>query len=301
MPIKEPMVALMGDTWKRSYGEKKGRLHFHNILEIGYCYYGNGIVTYDTFEENIQNHRYTQRQISIVPQNVPHTTHSDEGSIDFWEYLFIDTEKYLKDFFPNDQRLVKSMFRDISSRPMFMEEEDYPQLGNIICAIINAQKEKPVYYEEVTRGLIYSLLMIVAAINREYAKDIEPIKETSVKIKEVISYIGENYMRDIKISELAEICSVSETHFRRLFGEAMNMTPLEYVNLVRIQAACDLLSKTRYSMETVAEKVGFQTVSTFNRNFRRFTRTSPYQWKINANSYEKKVQEFKISAYKGWE
>lgn len=93
---------------------------------------------------------------------------------------------------------------------------------------------------------------------------------------------------------------MSETHFRRIFQETMNMTPVEYVNFVRIRKACELIDKTDISMEEVAGKVGFVTPSTFNRNFRRIVGTSPYQWKKRPDSHERKLAEYKISALKGW-
>ena len=102
------------------------------------------------------------------------------------------------------------------------------------------------------------------------------------------------------VEELAQECHMSETHFRRLFESCMNMSPVDYINLVRIQKACDLLKKTTDSMDIVAQKVGFTTTSTFNRNFKKFLNTSPYQWKINPENYETKLLNYNISARKGW-
>ena len=93
---------------------------------------------------------------------------------------------------------------------------------------------------------------------------------------------------------------MSETHFRRLFESFINMPPMEYVNLIRVQKACELMKKSNESMDLIAQKCGFTTPSTFNRNFRKFVGTSPYQWKINPENYEHKLLNFRISALKGW-
>ena len=115
-----------------------------------------------------------------------------------------------------------------------------------------------------------------------------------------LDYITKQYMEEIRMETLAACCNLSETHFRRLFVEYMNMTPVEYINLVRIQQACELMKKTHYSMEELAVKVGYTTVSTFNRNFRKIIGTSPYQYKKNSNSFEGKLLNLKVSAKKGW-
>ena len=93
---------------------------------------------------------------------------------------------------------------------------------------------------------------------------------------------------------------MSETHFRRIFEACMNMSPVDYINLVRVQKACDLMKKTNDSMDIVAQKVGFATTSTFNRNFKKILNTSPYQWKISPKNYERKLLNYNISARKGW-
>jgi AraC-like DNA-binding protein len=104
----------------------------------------------------------------------------------------------------------------------------------------------------------------------------------------------------MKIARLADVCHMSESHFRRLFEENIGMTPVEYLNQVRIKKACDLIRKTGSSMEEIATKVGFTTTSTFNRNFKRITGTSPYQWKKQPDNYESRLSDFNILVEKGW-
>ena len=120
------------------------------------------------------------------------------------------------------------------------------------------------------------------------------------QIASALDYINKHYQEPMKASQLAELCNMSETHFRRVFEEYINMPPMEYVNLIRVQKACELMKKSNISMEHVAIKCGFTTPSTFNRNFRKFVGTSPYQWKINPENYAHKLLNFRISALKGW-
>lgn len=306
MPIQEPILALYGDHWKRVYGELQGKLHFHNILEVGLCHYGLGIMKLEYPNEDLKVVEYSGGEVSVIPQSVPHTTTSKRREEpDFWEYLFIDAAKYLQAFFPDNPRMSTKLMNEISSRPLFFDANEDPivckTFRDIVTAIINEQINKNKYYEETTRALVYSLLMLVARHNREYAKSVSERVDNTAQIKEALTYMENHFGEELKVSDLAEICHMSETHFRRLFVQNMNMSPVEYMNLVRIQAACELLTKTNYSMETVAAKAGFQTVSTFNRNFHKVVGSSPYQWKKNSHSYDKKVQEFKISAFKGWE
>ena len=125
-------------------------------------------------------------------------------------------------------------------------------------------------------------------------------KEGMMSISKALTYISINYREPIRIEKLAELCNLSETHFRRIFIEYMNMTPLDYVNMIRIQMACELIRKTNRSMGDIAIKCGYDTISTFNRNFKKITGLTPYQLKNNPENYESKLLRFHISAEKGW-
>ena len=93
---------------------------------------------------------------------------------------------------------------------------------------------------------------------------------------------------------------MSETHFRRLFSAYIDMTPVEYLNMVRVLRACEMLRSSNETMSSVALNCGFSTVSTFDRNFRQVIGVTPYQWKKDPKNYESRLLEVNISVQKGW-
>ena len=90
------------------------------------------------------------------------------------------------------------------------------------------------------------------------------------------------------------------THFRRVFTSYMHMSPLEYINKVRIQTACEILKKTDESIADIAYKCGFTTNSTFNRNFRQLMGMSPAEWRKRPENYEQQLLKFDIHSEEGW-
>ncbi len=301
MPRNEPALALLGEGWKRHYGEGIEFLHFHNILEIGYCHYGRGELAYDVMEEELLHKSYEGGEVSIIPNNIPHTTNSEPHSVCFWEYLFVDVDHFLSEFSERNPIQAEKIKARINARPLLIKKEENSPLTGIVKVLIQAETEKQPYYLEAASGLVFSLLMFTAQANRDFSKQNEESSSVSKQIGSAIIYVNKNFSNELQVKDLADACHMSEPHFRRLFGQSMNMSPIEYINLVRVQKACELLNKTNYSMETVAEKTGFRTVSTLNRNFNRVVGSSPYHWKIHFQNYEKKTQEFRISAHKGWE
>ena len=102
MPEGSPILALLGQKWIQNYGNDVDYLHFHNHLEIGFCYEGQGFLILG--EDKVQFHG---RELTVIPQNYPHTTNSDLGTISRWEYLFIDVEGFMDRVIDNSAKKKK--------------------------------------------------------------------------------------------------------------------------------------------------------------------------------------------------
>lgn len=295
MPQNEPVLALLGDRWVRKYGWDIDYLHFHNLLEIGYCHYGNGILKLEEEE-----YRYNTGMVTVIPKNLPHTTTSDEHDISYWEYLFIDIEQTISQLYKEDPIFGHELIQRINERGMVIHGTNNKKIVTFIKEIIDEMGNKRKFYKDSVRALTIPLLLEVARINQDESALEKTIAAGKMLIEKALEYTNMNYSNSIKVEEMADVCHMSETNFRRRFEESMNMTPVEYINLVRIQKACELMIKSNDSMTTVAAKVGFLTPSTFNRNFKKLVGISPYQWKNNPDNYEGKLLNYKISARKGW-
>lgn len=293
VPQDESVLALMGSKWIQVYGENIDNLHFHNLLEIGYCHYGDGDLV---IEDDL--YRFGAGMISCIPANFLHVTRSDADVKAFWEYIYINPEDILRQWGKSTQE-IRDIMEAVGKKSFFIKAEENPMIVTMIRAIFEEMQQKGAHYRECVRGIAYALLFEIARFNgREAWQTIG--KGVSLQLESAIEYVEKNYPNDFKIADLANECHMSETHFRRIFQEKMNMTPVEYVNFVRVRKACELIDKTDISMEDVAEKVGFITPSTFNRNFRRIIGTSPYQWKKRPDNHEGRLLDYKISALKGW-
>ena len=127
-----------------------------------------------------------------------------------------------------------------------------------------------------------------------------PAEENNTEmIGNALSFVDDHFSEEIRTADLASACGLSETHFRRLFEKSINMSPNEYVNLVRIQKACDLIRFSDDSMETVAIKTGFNSQDSFNRNFLKILGLPPYRWKREKESY-RAAHKIKITDKEGW-
>lgn len=293
VPQEEPVLVLMGEKWIQVYGENIDNMHFHNLMEIGYCHYGDG----DLVIEDAM-YRFGAGMVSCIPANFLYVTKSDTDVRAFWEYIYVSPGDILKQGGKSEQE-IRDIMDAVGRNAFFIRTEENPMIVTLVRSVFEEMQNKGEHYRDCVEGLVYSLLFEIARFNGRGMG--HPCgKYNSLQLENAIEYVEKNYPDNFKIADLAKECHMSETHFRRVFQEKMNMTPVEYVNFVRVKKACELIDKTDISMEDVAEKVGFITPSTFNRNFRRIIGTSPYQWKKRPDNHEGKLLEYKISALKGW-
>ena len=102
-----------------------------------------------------------------------------------------------------------------------------------------------------------------------------------------IHYIDNNFEKKITIDELSRLCVMSNTNFRRIFTAVCGVSPIQYLLNVRLRRAKDYLSHTKFSVDEIAQKCGFNDVEYFCRIFKKRTRISPgkYRSKITNNCY----------------
>lgn len=297
IPQGEPVLALLGEEWNRVYGHDSPYMHFHNLMEIGVCRNGEGVVVLDE-----KDYFYQNGTIIIIPQNISHTTISNGMQKNAWEYLYLNPDPVIAKLY--DGQLAKSneALQLLRSSPLFLDAASYPFLMAEIDAAMNEMRTQGMHYRQMVNACLQAILIEVL---RMQAKGQEHRLETSTsnnmrQISDALSYVENYYAEAMKVKDLSVACGMSETYFRRIFEEYTHMTPMDYVNLVRVQKACEYMLQTEETMDQIARKVGFTTVSTFNRNFKKFLDISPYQWKIKPDNYERKLQNYHITALKGW-
>lgn len=97
--------------------------------------------------------------------------------------------------------------------------------------------------------------------------------------------IMEDHFREtLTLRDISKRVGVSTAHFSVLFKRVTGLNYLEYLARLRIEEAKSLLRNPRYRISEAAFKVGFQSVSQFNRTFRRVCGMSPRAYRITQGS-----------------
>ncbi|MET8631575.1 AraC family transcriptional regulator [Streptomyces sp. NPDC004680] len=94
-------------------------------------------------------------------------------------------------------------------------------------------------------------------------------------ITRAIGWIREHYHEPLSIAALARLCGMSPSSFHRHFRAATSATPLQFQKTIRLQTARTLLWTRSGSVADIAHRVGYESTSQFNREYRKKFGTSP--------------------------
>lgn len=103
---------------------------------------------------------------------------------------------------------------------------------------------------------------------------------SATKLRQVTEFIGDNYSRDLKLAELAQVAGMSSFHFAREFKRTTGTTPHQYLIKFRIERAKTLLARNDLPLTEVGLRSGFSHQSHFTRLFRRITGTTPNSYRL---------------------
>lgn len=176
----------------------------------------------------------------------------------------------LLNFILEDDKGANPVFSD---RPLLLNSEKSKNAASRIMDIATemSKTEKSPFK---IKALFYSLADSLIGSGVEASTYYHPIRAG-------IKYLEKNWNRNVKISEIADHCGVSETYFRRLFVKWSGMSPVEYRNSLRISNAKALLSRRSVSIAEISYAVGFDDQFYFSRIFKKHTGISPKDYRLS--------------------
>ncbi len=146
--------------------------------------------------------------------------------------------------------------------------------------IIQLNTKKPIAYELAIKAKLYLIFSIMISCVPDQSNKIDTIDGyNSIKTKLILSYIHDNYNKKIGIKELANVANMSEGHFYRFFKNALNRTPVDYINNYRIVKALYLLKETDKKVSDIALDVGFDNISYFINTFKHYVCCTPKEYR----------------------
>ncbi len=136
-------------------------------------------------------------------------------------------------------------------------------------------------------AMVYKFLIDV------YTQSEQGIRDAEGKLKnQALLYakrhIDQYYASDLTQEKIAREADITPQHLCRLFKKYIHMTPIHYLNYVRIEHAKELLRKTAHPVSRIGEMVGYGSPHYFATVFRKLERKTPSQYREMARIAAKK-------------
>lgn len=118
----------------------------------------------------------------------------------------------------------------------------------------------------------------------QYSAVLESQKVDHQPINEITDYIFNHLDEELTVEKLAEYSLMSPRNFARVFVRELNITPIKYIEQLRIQRACWYLTETHLTIDQIANLCGLKNSINMKRLFIKTFETSPSQYRRSFNS-----------------
>ncbi|MBO5746114.1 MAG: helix-turn-helix domain-containing protein [Clostridia bacterium] len=225
--------------------DSKGYSGFRPFHALSYRVTGNAVFTHEKDTTNVVGGDFI-----FVPKNYPYYIEAGD------EHLFVV-------HFDTDAKLPKHFKKLTTSNPEKYTRE--------LSRLYSAWTLKRPGYQHECKYLLHKIFM---NIEREAAE----ILNRDDQLNDAVEYIHEHFCeRELTVDFLAKMCSMSDTYFRKLFKLRFKVTPLKYINDLKVKFATELLRSGYYTVTETAEKCGFENVYYFSLFIKKETGLSPSQ------------------------
>ena len=272
----ESAVGMYIDRVIRDYDFDMKHRHTHEEYEIYYLVEGE---RYYFIENRI--YHVKQGNLVLIDRNQIHKTgqygdsHHERIAIElkeepFSSFLSCTGELTLSEFFRENQGVLS-----LSS-----QDQDY--VRTLLADIAAGISGQPPGYRLMTMAKLARLLFFAQSLRRRTAPGSAAALSTSAthqKVSEVASYICAHCAEASSLDAVGRRFFMSKSYLSRIFREITGYTVNEYINVNRIQQARRLLAESDLNITEISAAVGYESLTYFERIFRRHTEQSPLQYR----------------------
>ena len=175
---------------------------------------------------------------------------------------------------PVIQNLAVGAMRIVSSENWHTIFRDH------MLKVISLDKEKPDFYElDISIHMQTMWKLLAEHFPLQAVSPASDLTEYE-RIRKILSYIEQNYMNRITLTDISENIHLCESECTRLFKRHMNTTLFAFLKEYRIERSLEYLN-TKESISNIAEKTGFSDSNYYTKVFSKIKGCSPREYRKN--------------------
>lgn len=254
--------------------------HYHEDYEIIYIKKSRGLRVIGNKVDN-----YQTGEVVIIGPRLPH--YHELGSVNENDEFPIETIAVL---FPESIFDLNSKYPEFSIMKKLIDRLKYGvELFGVTRikaqAILEEMTLKPSYKNFAS---LFNLLDILSEDNSEF-KTLSTVKYDNMRLynektKHILDFISRHFQETISVGDAALKANMSTSAFCVFFKSQTGYTYSQYLNLLRISKASELLATTKSGIAEIAYEVGFENLAYFNRRFKEIKACTPKEFRIRLKS-----------------
>ncbi|MCE5200270.1 MAG: AraC family transcriptional regulator [Armatimonadota bacterium] len=258
---------------KISIGSSQNFLHRHNVFEVGYCYEGCGVFIVDD-----RVYPFSSGDVSIIDSGMFHIAQSSANHSSIWAFIYLDPYRFSASLAPGSYLHNVAELHNVTHFPL-LHRAEHPEISSIVWEILDEIQKHAPFYEISVGGLIASLSVKLFRTGKIVNSSGSSSNNAMERMAPALQHIAMHYAEQIPMSILSELCCLSDAQFRRLFHLALGQSPQSYLVRFRMVMSASLLSSTTLHILDIANRVGYSSISSYNRHFKNQFHLSPREWR----------------------
>jgi AraC family transcriptional regulator of arabinose operon len=227
-------------------------------LVLCYCVAGVGWC-----EVGGRRHPMRAGELAVFAPDTPHAYAAEPGApwtIHWIHAIGQQVPEYLAGLGVNSRRPVLNVGDDLRLAVLFTEVLGCLERGFAFPDLLQAS---------------HALGHLIAVAMRHRPPGDGEAPDSPQRVARAIGYLSERLSEPLDVAALAALAGLSPAHFTALFKEQTGCAPREYLHLLRIHRASQLLRDRTLSLKAVAAMLGYQDQFHFSRKFKAFHGVSP--------------------------
>lgn len=235
-------------------------LHWHNYIELELVTGGSG-------NEILNGHSFSlsRGSLSLLRLTDFHEV-NPQSALNIMK-LIID-----------DSLLSEDLLSELTDRQTLfcqLSEEETCTLERLLTLCLEENNKEKINQRYLKHLLVCILLRVLEAMPKR--KPSATVSERPVQT--ALLYIHMHFRENPSLKEVAKIAHYNPSHFSTTFHKELGMTYSEYVNMLKVDYAKELLASTKLKISEVCYECGVTSHSNFLRLFHQYTGMSPLQYK----------------------
>lgn len=252
-------------------------LHWHRNMEIIYIKKGSLMC-----QLGLESEAVGQGDICIVPPGTLHGLRSMDGQSAEYENIIFDPEMLgsgAADLCAQRYLMPLAAGRLLHQRILRFADGGYGDVAAILTETETLCRDRTLAYELAVKAAMMQLIFHLMQLQPELPSAELP---GTARLKQVLSYIQTEYARPLTVEEMAKYSGCSASHFMRWFRQMTGSSFVAYLNEHRLAEAARKLRSSEEKILTIAQDVGFESLSNFNRQFRIRYGVTPREYRAGA-------------------